>query len=132
VIQYIFYQLSTGDTRHQAVETQREDNPQAKSHSAVPTASVFLKMNNLACVETSYGDNAYDALFNAVRRALGRNDLELRWFQTGLTFRKGICMGKSRVVVGINGSSRIGSYMDPDPYRAFMIALVDAINAISI
>lgn len=133
MIEYKSYWLLSGETKKNPV-----DKGGLKVRCVIPNAEVCLKVDGKENEGIALGKNSLDALFKAFCQAVG-GGINLKkyqiWenFQEGnikKSFRGGNPISRAIVQISANKKDGIGVGDDKDSGKAFLLALVDAVNQI--
>jgi len=124
-IEYVFHQLTSENGGKQAVKNRGSPTTLPIIH----TASVGLRINGQPTSEIACGETVLLALFNAFCRA-ARLNLDIRTYTLEERYRKGCIVGRACVIVTDGKYSRKAFNVNPNPQKAFLIALSRAATAI--
>lgn len=94
-----------------------------------PAATVALKVHGKMVQEWAVGQDELDALFRTFCLATGV-EIHLRAYQVKERFRNGNPIGKATVRIKVNEKEERGYGRARDSRKAFLLALVGAVNQI--
>ena len=105
------------------------DSLQVISNDIFPTATVKIKKGSEILKESSTGDGPIDALYTAIRNAVGL-DIELKEYKINSMSRGKEALGRVSICIEYEEKEYFGKATDTDIIKSSALALINAINSI--
>lgn len=104
---------------------------QVISNNSFPSASVKIKKGDQTLTSSSVGDGAVDALYSAIRNAVGM-DLELMEYKIGSVSKGKEALGRVSIAVSFKDKRYPTKAIDTDILKASALAFINAVNTIAV
>jgi 2-isopropylmalate synthase len=122
MIEYEFYNLTTGENN--------KINKKGVTLKSVPSALVCLRVDGKMITGASCGEDPLDAVFKAFKEVVGE-EIELEGYHIWQKFWHGNSISSALVQISLSSKTVMTSQADKDGSKAFLLALVEAVNQAS-